>query len=184
MLLPNFATLRKRYATMILGVAFVGGCNSSRHDANSAHSVDTQTLIASPATTDAEERLSFGNWDPMNPDGNLPDYRSRFSIGAEHYVSGRLVLTLDTISPRVLTEDAESTRTLTDSLVVTGISSKESWSRACTRGGRYDGFVVGVIPNTVTAPTVPRLAWQFDTVSFRIRAIPTDPILCSVESAD
>jgi len=176
--------MRQRYATIILALVFVGGCNSRRPDANSAHSLDTQTLIALPATTDAEERLSFGNWDPTNPDGNLPDHRSRFDIGAEHYVSGRLVLTLDTISPRVLTEDAESTRTLTDSLVVTGISSKESWSRACTRGGRYDGFVVGVIPNTVTAPTVPRLAWQFDTVSFRIRAISTDSILCSVESAD
>jgi hypothetical protein len=180
--------MRQRYTTIILALALVAGCNSGRPDANSARSVDTQTAgrssIALPATTDAEERLSFGNWDPTDPDGNLPDRRSRFDIGAEHYASGRLVLTLDTISPRVLTEDVESTRTLTDSLVVTGISSKESWSRACSRGGRYDGFVVGVIPNTVTAPTIPRLAWQFDTVSFRIRAISTDSILCSVESAD
>ena len=180
--------MRQRCSTIILASVLVGGCNSRRPDANSARSVDTQTTrkssTALPATTDVEERLSFGNWDPTDPDRNLPDHRSRFDIGAEHYVSGRLVLTLDTISPRVMTEDAESTRTLTDSLVVTGISSKESWSRACTRGGRYDGFVVGVIPNTVTAPTVPRLAWQFDTVSYRIRAISTDSILCSVESAD
>src|ERR1700730_5024365 len=179
--------MRQRYPAIILAVVLVGACNSRTPDAT-AGSVDTQTArqssIALPATPDAEERLSFGNWDPTNPDGNLPDHRSRFAVGAEHYVSGRLVLSLDTISPRVLTEGKESTRTLTDSLVVTGISSKESWSRACTRGGRYDGFVVGVIPNTVTAPTAPRLAWQFDTVSFRIRPIPTGSILCSVEAAD
>jgi hypothetical protein len=58
----------------------------------------------------------------------------------------------------------------------------------CTAGpmlnARYDGLVLGVIPNTVTPPTVPRLAWQFDTVRYRIRSIPTDSILCAVETPD
>jgi hypothetical protein len=128
--------------------------------------------------------LSSGTWDPTDPDGNFSDRHSRFDIGAEHFLSGRLVLTLDTISPRVITEGATATRTLTDSLVVTGIGYKESWSRTCTRAGRYDGLVLGVIPNTVTTPTVPRLAWQFDTVRYRIRAIPTDSILCAVNTPD
>jgi hypothetical protein len=119
----------------------------------------------------------------MNP-GELPDQRSRFAISADHYVSGRLVLTLDTISPRVMTEDAESIRALADSLVVAGISSKEGWSRGCAKGGRYDGFVIGVIPDAVTGPTVPRLAWQFDTVTYRIRPIRTDSILCLPEAGD
>jgi hypothetical protein len=175
--------MRLRYPITILGLVFVAGCNSHGPDAKSTRSVDAQTSIGFPATS-AEDRLSFGNWDPTDPDGNLPDHRSRFDIGAEHYVSGRLVLTLDTISPRVMPEGAESTRTLADSLVVTGISSKESWSRACTRGGRYDGFVVGVIPNKVMAPTAPRLAWQFDTLNYRIRPISTDSIFCSVQPAD
>jgi hypothetical protein len=175
--------MRQQYPTIILGLVLVAGCNSRGPDAKSTRSVDTQTSIQLPALP-LEERLSFGNWDPTDPDGSLPDHRSRFVIGAEHYVSGRLVLTLDTISPRSMTEHAVSTRTTADSLVVTGIGSKEGWSRVCARGGRYDGLVVGMIPTAVMAPTVPRLAWQFDTASYRIRAISTDSVLCSLEYAD
>jgi hypothetical protein len=126
-----------------------------------------------------EERLTSGVFDPLNADGNIPDYRSRFQIGIDQYASGRLALTFDTISPRVQMEDTQPIRTLVDSVIATGISRKEVWSNMCTSADRYRGFVVGVIPNTVAAPTVPHLAWLFDTVSYRIHSIPAGSILCS-----
>lgn len=178
---------RQQIQRSILVLVVAGGCSSRAPDADNPTRADTQTVaqpsVPLPAANANEERLTSGTWDPVNP-GELPDRRSRFDISADHYVSGRLVLSLDTISPRVMTEDAESIRTLACSLVVTGIASKETWSRRCTDGGRYDGFVIGVIPNAVSGPTVPRLAWQFDTVTYRIRSIRTDSIVCSPETGD
>jgi|SRR6267378_6087525 len=173
---------RNQFAVLLLLIGG-GSCKSRAPDADQAVSVNTQppaqSVTLKPEKSGEEERRTFGVWDPLDPDGNLPNGHSRFDIAVDLYASGRLVLALDTIWPRVDIEDTESTRTLADSLVVTGISTKETWTNNCRRGGQYQGFVVAVIPNRVTARAVPRLAWNFDTVSYRIHALPTDSLQCA-----
>jgi hypothetical protein len=173
--------MRPQLAMLLLLVA-VSACKTRASDAGSGASVDAQSARRSPAvpadTNGEGERRTSGTWDPLNA-GELPKPHSRFDVAANLYSSGRLLLTLDTIWPRKETEGSESTRTVADSLVVTGISPNQVWSNNCTRSGRYDGFIVGVIPNSATAPVAARRAWTIDTVSYRIRAISTDSILCS-----
>jgi hypothetical protein len=173
--------MRHQHAMLLLLIA-LGACRSRASDAGSAVSVDTQSARQSPAvaadSNGEGERRTSGTWDPLNA-GELPKPRSRFDVAADLYASGRLLLTLDTIWPRVETERSESTRTVADSLVVIGISTDDTWSNNCTRSGRYDGFIVGVIPNSATAPVAAQRAWIIDTVSYRIRAISTSSILCS-----
>ena len=173
--------MRSQLAILLLLIA-VAACETRASSADTVVLVDTQSTRQSPvvpadANGDGERRTS-GTWDPLNP-GELPKPRSRFDVAADLYSSGRLLLTLDTIWPRIETEGSESTRTVADNLVVTGISTDEVWSNNCTRSGRYDGFTVGVIPNGATAPVAARRAWTIDTVSYRIRAISTDSILWS-----
>jgi hypothetical protein len=164
---------------IILVLFLCGACTSHTPDSKSARRGDTQSATVAADSSAVEERLTSGVFDPLNADGNIPDYRSRFQIGVDQYVSGRLALTFDTISPRVKTEDTQPTRTAVDSLIVGGISRKEVWSNMCTSPDKYPGFVVGVIPNTVATPTVPHLAWLFDTVSYRIHSVPAGSISCS-----
>ena len=171
--------MRHQLARVLLLIT-LSACKTRASDAASTVAVDTQSARQSPvvpANGEGERRTS-GTWDPLNA-GELPKPRSRFNVAADLYSSGRLLLTLDTIWPRVETEGSESTRTLADSLVVTGISTNEVWSNNCTRSGRYNGFIVGVIPNSATAPVAARRAWTIDTLSYRIRPISTDSILCS-----
>jgi hypothetical protein len=150
-------------------------------------SIDTQSALSTVArapssSANAESQFSGGVYDPIDPDGSVPDSHSRFSIAVDLFVSGRMVLALDTLWPRVETAGADPTRTVTDSLVVTGISPKENWTYNCTKSGRYEPFVVAVIPLQASAPEAPRLAWKFDTLTYRIRPIAPDSILCSALS--
>src|SRR4030081_269348 len=105
--------MRQRFGATILMLAVASGCNSRKPDANGAHAAGAQTPLQSStsiaAAPEVEQRLSFGSWHPTNPDGNIPDKHSRFQIAADHYASGRLVLTIDTVSPRVWSEGGEST---------------------------------------------------------------------------
>jgi hypothetical protein len=175
--------MRYQFATAILVVAVVA-CKSRTDSAAASTSVVTQaarsTAAPAPSADGQEEaQISGGRYDPIDPDGNTPDSHSRFNIAVELFASGRMVLALDTLWPRVYTEGTNPTRTVTDSLVVTGVSAKENWTYNCTRSGAYEPFVVAVIPMLSPAARVPRLAWKFDTATYRIRPFPPDSILCA-----
>ena len=175
--------IRYRLVIPILAVT-VGACKARTDAAVSSAPIDTVSTHstagpATPVSADQEAAISGGQYDPIDPDGGGANPSSRFAIGVDLFASGRLVLALDTLWPRVQTEDTNRTRTVTDSLVVTGISSKENWTYNCTKAGQYEPFVVAVIPMEASAPTVPRLAWKFDTVTYRIRPIPANSISCA-----
>jgi hypothetical protein len=93
--------------------------------------------------------------------------------------SGLLVLWFDTATRA--TEDKSAGTVHVDSLVVSGIRHGEFLSFHCNADGKRETWVtpvVGIMHDTGTYAR-PRLAWMLDTASSRIRAIPTDPVLCS-----
>src|SRR6476469_4859274 len=96
-------SMRHQLAAFLLLIA-VDACKTRASDAASAVSVDTQSTRQSPvvpaAASGEGERRTSGTWDPLNA-GELPKPRSRFGVTADLYSSGRLLLTLDTIWPRV-----------------------------------------------------------------------------------
>jgi len=178
--------IRYRLAMPLLALALVA-CKAHTDAAATSSSVDTQSAISSPssatsADADSLSPTSGSLYDPLDPMGESPDLHSRFQIKVDFFASGRMVLALDTLWPRVETEGANPTRTVTDSLVVPGIRSGEYWTYNCTNNGQYEPFVVAMIPQVAPASNIPRVAWKFDTLTYRIRPIPTESMLCSALS--
>jgi hypothetical protein len=105
--------------------------------------------------------------------------RSRFTGDHVRHPSGLTILWLDTAIRA--TEDKPAGTVHVDSIVVSGILHGEFLTPHCNADGKRESWVtqiVGIVHDSSTY-TRPRLAWMLDTGSNRIRAIPTDPVLCS-----
>ena len=71
-----------------------------------------------------------------------------------------------------------------DSTIVTGLSYGDSFKNDCRMGSiGPDGLITG-LASTDQGRHHPRLAWQFDTVSLKIRAVPPDSVWCVQEEVD
>ena len=94
--------------------------------------------------------------------------------------SGLLLLWFDTTTRA--TEDTPAGTTHVDSLAVYGLQPGEFFTYYCNADGKQETWttqIVGILRDTANYIR-PRLAWMLDTSSFKIRAIPTDQVLCSV----
>lgn len=103
----------------------------------------------------------------------------RFTGQAVRHPSGVLVLWFDTTTRA--TEDTPARTVHVDSLVVSGLQRGEYVTPYCNADGRAETWktqIVGILRDT-TNYLRPRMSWMLDTMSHRIRAIPTDPVLCS-----
>jgi hypothetical protein len=93
---------------------------------------------------------------------------------------------LDTALKRAYPGEPPHERARADSLIVAGLAPGETFATLCKVGATLShGQTAGLMRDTVTEQWLqPRLAWFFDTVSVRIRAIPTDSVLCMLEMPD
>jgi hypothetical protein len=99
---------------------------------------------------------------------------SRFLATALRYTTGKLVLLLDT-----------AYRGHADSITIAGLAQHETLANHCLIGPEFDARVVGIVRDTVREKLIkPRLAWMFDTLSLRIRAIPVKSVSCILQLAD
>lgn len=151
-----------------------------------ASAASAETLPARVDTTVGKETVPhFVGW-IIGRDENVPNSGSRFSGHADRYRSGALVIYLDTSFKRAYPGEAPHEYAHADSLVVRGLAAGETFAEFCKVGSTLAlGHTAGLMPDTVTEQWLrPRLAWSFDTVSVRIRAVPTDSISCLLEMPD
>ena len=178
-----------RYTVFAFLVFLLLGCGrddrtQERSDIGSRVTAESQT---SPLHLNANE-------DPLpHSDGwvigrveGVPTSGSRFEAGGDRYGSGFLVVHLDTALKRAYPGEPPHERSRADSLIVTGLAVRETFAQLCRVAGTLsNGQTAGLMRDTVTEKWLqPRLAWFFDTVNVRIRALPTDSVSCMLEMPD
>lgn len=133
-----------------------------------------------------EEPLPHSDGWIVGRDEDVPNSGSRFEAGGDRYRSGFLVIYLDTALKRAYPGEPPHERARADSLIVTGLAPGETFARLCKVSATLSkGETAGLMRDTVTEQWLkPRLAWFFDTVNVRIRAVPTDSVLCMLEMPD
>lgn len=103
---------------------------------------------------------------------------SEFFIGSHvRHPSGLMVIWFDTAVRA--TEDHPVGHVHTDSLVVRDVRPGEYLGRFCFAGQSPASAIVGLVRDADTA-FVPRLAWELDATSFRIKPFPADSVRCRV----
>lgn len=178
-----------RCITLAFLVLLSAGCQRnerSEHTSASSTAASSTTPTARSDTTTAKEPLPhFVGW-IVGHDENVPNSGSRFSGDADRYRSGVLVIYLDTSFKRAYPGEPPHEYAHADSLVVRGLAAGETFAEFCKVGSKLAlGQTAGLMRDTVTEQWLqPRLAWFFDTVSVRIRAVPTDSVLCILEMPD
>jgi hypothetical protein len=146
---------------------------------------DSTSSTGSPPTAISGEQADIQFREP--PDSNdrmwtFPDMNNgneRFTGMHVRHPSGLMVIWFDTATRA--TEDTPAGTTHVDSVVVSGLKHGEYLTFYCNADGRHETWksqIVGILRDT-TNYLRPRMAWILDTVSYKIRAIPTDKVLCS-----
>lgn len=146
----------------------------------------SQTASGVPAATvvslrpDTSDTSSFElSPDPVDSNTSSRVVLGRFSGQHVRHPSGLLLLWLDTAVRA--TEDKLAQKAHVDSIVVSGILHGEFLTHYCNADPKHETWsrqIVGIVHDS-SAYTRPRLAWMLDTGSSRIRAIPTEPLLCT-----
>jgi hypothetical protein len=124
-------------------------------------------------------------WIPGQRDTEDFDVLSKLRAHANRLSKDVLVLTLET--PAIgLEQKRRSEYLVADSAVITGLSPGELFRNDCNmRSGRRDGLVTGIPSTNIWERSQhPRLAWEFDTVSMKIRSIPGDSVSCILSDVD
>lgn len=150
---------------------------------------DVQGSSSMGATTKNQNGVGSSfqqQWIPGQPDEGYYENRSRFSARAHNFSNGRLLLWLDTSITRNQQTTPRFNLVVADSAVVSSLAASEVFTPYCRVGsGLADGQIGGVAPILVPEKWErPRLAWRFDTVTSRIRLIPTDSVSCAVLGPD
>lgn len=146
---------------------------------------------SSPMRATTKDEKEVGNsfeqpWIPGQPHDGDYEERSRFSARARRFSNGRLILWLDTSLYRMRQTGPRAAFAVADSAVISGLTAGEFFTQYCRIGsGLADGQIGGLARTTVPERWErPRLGWVFDTVTSRIRSIPTDSVTCAVLEAD
>lgn len=151
----------------------------------SSRSTDSAATVATVATAQSAPQVvnpRDTDYDRVAPDSSFGYWTQEGNgfFGGSHvrHPSGMLTLWFDTATRA--TEDRPVGRAHADSVVVQGLQHGEWLGRYCMLNGSADQRIVGIVRDTTPA-TRPRLAWLFDSESFRIRTIPTDSVSCFLE---
>jgi hypothetical protein len=176
---------------------FVGGCSRSaiQSAGTNAGSSTSRSVAASRTDSPGTSRSNDSDesdttiapfdrqWDPGRADEARP--RSRF-FARVHAVSGNLlVLLFDSTANNDPNAAGGRKFFLADSVSVS-YRAGEMFSYLCTLGGSYAIGRVGGLSSS-SNPELwirPRLAWNFDTVSKRIRPVPADSVTCALSEPD
>ena len=168
---------------------FLAGCEGTNRSQQSAQSDSTaiteRQTDTLPVNADQEPLPHRDGW-IVGRDEGVPNSGSRFVVRGYRYRSGRLVIRLDTALTRVYPAEPPYKWAPADSLVNTGLGVGETLARLCKVSGTISkGQTAGLMRDTTTEQWLqPKIAWFIDTVSVRIRAIPTDSVLCMIEMPD
>ena len=157
---------------------FLVCCLACERKASTA-SADTTKAASQPATISPKAAVadSGHGFAIDTPDSSYGSWEEDAFVSANHirHPSGELIIWFDTAIRA--TEDHPVGRAHADSIVVTGLKRGEGLSRYCFIEGNPQNSVIGIVPDTIVEP---RLAWTFDKATFRIRAVPTDSLRCSL----
>ena len=160
----------------LLTLVCLFGCERSaaRQTTDSVSTVVTQN--AQPPSPPSVEDSAFDN-SGDSPDSSYGKWDQEGFVSGNHvrHPSGLLVLWLDTAIRA--TEDHPIGRAHAVSIAVRGLQSGEGLTRYCAVSGNPTNRIVGIVRDT-TVGIHPRLAWLFDDSTFRIKATPTDSLIC------
>jgi hypothetical protein len=160
---------------------FLVCCLACERKASTA-SADTTKAASQPATISPQAAIADSGYGFAidAPDSSYGSWEEDAFVSVNHirHPSGELIIWFDTAIRA--TEDHPVGRAHADSIVVTGLKRGEGLSRYCFIEGNPPDSVIGIVPPDTIAE--PRLAWTFDKATFRIKAIPTDPLRCSLRN--
>lgn len=122
-------------------------------------------------------------WIPGQKDTADFEILSKYRAHAKRLARNLLVLTLDTPAVSSTTQ-GKATYLVADSTVLTDLSYGDFFKNDCKMGRRGDDGLITGITTTDPGGQHPRFAWQFDTVSLKIRPVPRDSVWCSNEDVD
>jgi hypothetical protein len=151
-----------------------------------AQVVTNDTAPASPSSQSIDVKMGYPftvQWIPGQKDSGDFEMLSKYRAHEKRLAHNLLVLTLDT--PTVSTQtQGKRVYLVADSTVVTDLSYGDFFRNDCKMGRLGDdGLITGIITTNPGAQH-PRFAWQFDTVSLKIRPLPRDSVWCSNEEVD
>jgi hypothetical protein len=149
---------------------------SSTRQAIDSAAVTQTAAIPNLIPANVEDPI-FGNFMADAPDSSHGawDQNGFFSGSHVRHPSGLLIIWLDTAIRA--TEDQPVRRAHADSILIGGLQHGEGLGRLCMVNRSRADRIVGIVRDTTVA-TRPRLAWLFDTATFRIKATPTDSVTC------
>jgi len=173
-------------------LAVVALACAPRSEQNSAVSDTSAVVKTIPSAADTQaERIRIDSamgypftltWIPGQRDSQYFDVLSKYRAHSKRLSSQLLVLTLDT--PVVNPGGATNRYLVADSTIVTGLSYGDFFKNDCTAASINDEGLITGLGSTDQGRHHPRLAWQFDTVSLRIRPLPADSVWCVQDEVD
>ena len=188
----------KPISRILIAILACAACKGEQTASERSHAVASSSLSTSVPPSDSTSSLALGSAavasseeadalsrEPPDPNDRMwtfPDMNNgneRFTGMHVRHPSGLMVIWFDTAVRA--TEDTPAGTTHVDSVVVSGLQHGEYLTFYCNADGRHETWksqIVGILRDT-TNYLRPRMAWMLDTVSYKIRAIPTDKVLCS-----
>ena len=183
---------------VLIAILACAACKAEQTDSERSHEVASSSLSTSVHPSDSTSSPRSASAAVVSPEEtdvlsreppdsnayswtfpNMDNGNERFTGQHVRHPSGLMVIWFDTATRA--TEDTPARTTHVDSVVVSGLQHGEYLTFYCNADGRHDtrkSQIVGILRDT-TNYLRPRMAWVLDTVSYRIRAIPTDRVLCS-----
>jgi hypothetical protein len=153
---------------------------SAQTGATASSTTSAESVLVRPSLSDEPLPKEYEIMAPDSAEGfwyvdtpNRPS-KDEFITGWHvRHPSGKMVIWLDTAIK------ATGGRVHTDSIVVSGIHHLEYLARFCSLNGKNNGRVFGLVEEADTLAR-PRLAWRFNTESFRIDQVPVDSVSCTM----
>ena len=182
---------------IVISLIHFTACGNQVKDAQPSSRSDTPAVQSQPAPNNADTSTDMSDsgepfqpiqkrWVPGKRSSAPFDRSSRIRARADRRSIDVLVLALDTSATQLQRDGTVSNYVVADSTVITGLRTNELFTDYCKVGSaRADGLIGGVPRTGIWDQWLrPRLAWQFDTVTFRIRSIPTDSVTCVLIQPD
>jgi hypothetical protein len=177
---------------VIVASSFLLLACAQRSEQQASPPVDSSHTASSDYSAPDTERVRIDSvmgypftlvWIPGQRDTEDFDVLSKYRAHSKRLSSQVLILTLDT--PSVLGRDrSASSYLVADSTIVTGLSYGDFFKNDCRMGAIGPNGLITGLASTDQGRHHPRRAWQFDTVSLKIRSLLPDSVWCIQEEVD
>ena len=149
----------------------------------SSKNLDPETALAD--TTAGSDTTGYGNsWNMGdNPEDPERSVDTRFVVRVTRSRSGTLAVFLDTAPSN--SQPGRRRFFPADSIKVSGLDPIDSFTHGCTYGSGPWEPRIGILRDTVYERFGrPRFIWALDTITVRIRPLPTDSASCLISTPD